>query len=59
MSIGLESSAILLIHVRIELRLRVGRNGGRVERDVVWAAADHDELDRVADLIVMSAGSKR
>jgi len=40
----------LLIHVGVELCLRIGRNRRRVERHVMGPAADHDELDRVARL---------
>src|SRR5689334_1759287 len=37
-------------HVRIELCLRVGGHRRIVERDVVWATRDVDELDRVTRL---------
>src|SRR2546423_956054 len=34
-------------HIGVELRFDVGRNGGGVERHIVWAAANYYELDSV------------
>ena len=59
MSIGLESSEICPIHVRVELILESAGTVAGSNADVVRAAADHDELHRLPDLIVTSAGSKR
>src|SRR5215207_6209471 len=47
---GTRQLAHLIWHVGHELRLDVGRHRRWVERDVVWAAGDHGELDAVAGL---------
>ena len=57
MNSGLESSACWFGMFAISCGLTSAGIGGRIERDVVWAAGDHDELDASPALIVMSAGS--